>query len=319
MALYRLSAGVNSHDKAGTSLPSSKTETLTFTENKGQISDQNAHARPDVLYSGQINGMVYHLKKNGISYQLSRVDRWKDKMLTAEPKQRNTLSKRIPAQTTVYRLDIQWVRANPLLEVTAEKCREGFGNYYLKTCPQGVLGVRSYESLWFKNLYAGIDLHYYQKDHGLKYDYVVKPGVDYKQIRMEVAGATNIAITSEGSLRFTTPLGVIEEGAPLVFQGEKQLLARWILEGTSIGFDITDVDRNQAIVIDPAIRLWGSYYGGNNQDDSRSCASDNQGNAYIVGFTESTTGTIIATSGSHQTVFGGDLSDAYVAKFNPSG
>src|SRR4051812_30773230 len=43
----------------------------SFTENKGQVKDQNQHARPDVLFSGEVAGMSYHLLGNGISYQFN--------------------------------------------------------------------------------------------------------------------------------------------------------------------------------------------------------------------------------------------------------
>ncbi|HRD39065.1 MAG TPA: hypothetical protein PLC65_10570, partial [Bacteroidia bacterium] len=42
---------------------------LVFTENKGQVSDQNHNPRPDVLFSGTNDGLVYHLRNNGVSYQ----------------------------------------------------------------------------------------------------------------------------------------------------------------------------------------------------------------------------------------------------------
>src|SRR4051812_76126 len=57
--------------------PASKTQ-ITFKENLGQVSDQNYKPRPDILFLGTDGKMVYHLKKDGISYQLSRVDSWKD-------------------------------------------------------------------------------------------------------------------------------------------------------------------------------------------------------------------------------------------------
>ena len=51
--------------------------TISFTENKGQVSDQNYNPRPDVLFSGVANGLQFHIRKDGVSYQTSRVDSWK--------------------------------------------------------------------------------------------------------------------------------------------------------------------------------------------------------------------------------------------------
>lgn len=47
-----------------------------FEENRGQIRDQYGQSRPDVLFSGNAEGMVYHITDEGISYQLTRVDTW---------------------------------------------------------------------------------------------------------------------------------------------------------------------------------------------------------------------------------------------------
>ncbi len=41
-----------------------KNPTITFTENKGQISDQNYKPRLDILYGGTANGMAFHVRNN---------------------------------------------------------------------------------------------------------------------------------------------------------------------------------------------------------------------------------------------------------------
>lgn len=66
-------------------------------------------------------------------------------------------------------------------------------------------------------------------------------------------------------------------------------------------------------------RIWATYYGGNNGAAIASVACDLKGHVYIAGQTTSTTN--IATSGSHQPVFGGGtgLGDGYVVKFDSSG
>ena len=48
-----------------------------------------------------------------------------------------------------------------------------------------------------------------------------------------------------------------------------------------------------------------------------SCATDASGNVYLAGDTNSTTG--IATTGAHQTTYGGGYYDAFLVKFNSSG
>jgi len=59
-------------------------------------------------------------------------------------------------------------------------------------------------------------------------------------------------------------------------------------------------------------RLWGSYYGGNNQDYSYSCTTDGSSKVYLAGYSGSTSD--IATNGSHQSTNGGDY-DAFLVTF----
>ena len=67
------------------------------------------------------------------------------------------------------------------------------------------------------------------------------------------------------------------------------------------------------------IRQWGTYYGGSSDEQALGCATDSNGNVYIAGGTGTSTGTTIATAGSHQAVFGDGGADAFLAKFDPSG
>jgi gliding motility-associated-like protein len=63
--------------------------------------------------------------------------------------------------------------------------------------------------------------------------------------------------------------------------------------------------------------LWGTYFGDNSFDGCYAIAVDHSSNVYVTGITYSQQN--IATGGSHQTVFGGGASDAFIAKFNTDG
>lgn len=64
-------------------------------------------------------------------------------------------------------------------------------------------------------------------------------------------------------------------------------------------------------------RIWATYYGGSGNDQGRSIALDAAGNVFVTGATNSINA--IASSGSHQTAFGGGIDDAFMVKFNPNG
>lgn len=295
--------------------PKIASQTITFTENKGQVGDQNYKPRPDVLFSGSANGLSFHLLRGGIMYQLSRVDSWKDEEFTTFAEAR-----KIPDQSTLYRLDVNWPGANQNAEIIKDKALPGFSNYYTAVCPNGVQNVKAYTGVTYKNIYRNIDLHYYEKDGQLKYDYLVAAGADFRQIALEIEGAEKISLNAKGELVITTPLGDIIEQAPLVQQKERILPSKWVISrdnGKIIRFEIEDLNPNEAFVIDPVVtREWSSYYGGNNTDEVYSCTTDKKGNVLMAGYSNSTGG--IALVGGHQGFLTGSW-DGFLAKFDSGG
>ncbi len=288
---------------------------IDFKENLGQVHDQNNQLRPDVLFSGCANGMVFHLKNSGVSYQLSRVDSWKE-----ENVRRGDVPKQVPEQTSIYRIDESWINANLTAKIVKGKTLAGYENFYTAAFPNGITNVKSYEELTYKQIYNGIDLRWYNSNGSLEYDYIIGPGANYKQIQTEIKGAQSISIDREGNLIIETPFGTILEQAPLVKQEGKTLKSGWVLNCNVISFDIKNVDPAKSFVIDPYYRVWGTYYGGSGYDMGMGCAADASGNVYLSGKTDSGNGTSIATGGSHQTTFaGGAAFEAFVAKFDPNG
>ena len=63
-------------------------------------------------------------------------------------------------------------------------------------------------------------------------------------------------------------------------------------------------------------RHWSTYYGGSEEEQGYSCATDALGNVYLAGTTKSTTG---ISSGGFQNTYGGSMSDAFLVKFSPNG
>jgi len=63
-------------------------------------------------------------------------------------------------------------------------------------------------------------------------------------------------------------------------------------------------------------RLWSTIYGGNGTVDSSGVSCDASNNVYLTGATNSNNGTIMASSGSQQSNYGGGISDGFIAKFD---
>jgi hypothetical protein len=276
-----------------------------FEENKGQVKTLQWNPRPDVLFAGNTQGMVFHLRNNGISFQLSGNVNLGDS---------NTV-------TELYRVDIDWLNANKDFEVETGCMLYGYCNYYnVPVGSEPALFVRQYASVTIKNLWQGIDLHYYFNEQGiLESDWLVEPGADYRQIRMEIKG-TEPFVTEDGYLVMQTPLGEIREGRLKVYQNSKLLDANWKLEGGIAGFEVFGHDPHLALRIDPPVLLWSTYYGGNEAEQGSSIAYSKNGLIAIAGHSMSFTQ--IATDSAHKSVLEDSVykpNDAFLALFDSSG
>lgn len=294
-------------------------ESEGFTENKGQVHDQNLLPRPDILFGAKDGELNFHIRNSGLSYQLEKVLSYKDEEVSGARKNNKiATNNKLPDKIASYRIDVNWLGFNPKFKVTKGKAVTGHINYYMSHCPDGALDVKTYNNLTLNNLYNNIDLHYYIKDNHIKYDYIVKPGADYKQIQLEVKGA-KISKNKNGGILFITPFGNIEDSAPLVFQDGKQLTAKWIIKENVLSFQVENANPEKELIIDPVLRLWGTYYGGTGYDYFYVGNTDATDNMYVCGYTASSTGTTIATSGSYQNTYGGGIYDAFLVKFSPAG
>ena len=67
-------------------------------------------------------------------------------------------------------------------------------------------------------------------------------------------------------------------------------------------------------------RLWGSYYGGEGNDNSQAISVNSEGVVYLTGFTATKNQwEEIASEGAYQTSFAGHNNDAYLVRFDPMG
>jgi gliding motility-associated-like protein len=297
-----------------------------FQENKGQVHDGYYHPRNDVLFMGITPQQQLIITTKGPSHQLKKLH-WK------KAEQRDSLffldkfhSEFEIEKTEFYRVDMEWLGANPKPEIKKDNPIHGYANYYnVPYAKDGILEVKNFEEVILKNIYHGIDIRYYSiasqnpKEgikSGIEYDYIISPGSDYKQIQIKISGSEG-EVDQEGNLILKTPLGTIAESAPKVFQEGRELKSRWKrLYKDTWGFEIDDYDPAFPVVIDPYIRVWGTYFGGVVDEFVRNCEVDKNENIILTGSTRSTSN--IASVGSYQQELNGS-SDAFLVFFNSSG
>jgi hypothetical protein len=76
-------------------------------------------------------------------------------------------------------------------------------NYLVGGKAQWHIGVANFEAVRYDNVYDGIDLRYYGKEHQLEYDFIVNPGADVSAIRLKFEGVQSLSIANNGDLVLT--------------------------------------------------------------------------------------------------------------------
>ena len=272
---------------------------LCFVENKGQVLDDQAHSRSDIQFKLAGKGVSLFVGNGQLHYQFKDV--------IANPKQ---------PQISTYRMDVTLLGANPSAKVTASDKLDYYENYYIpQVGPDGV-SVNAYSKIVYTDVYPNIDWVLYVKDGNVEYDFVVRPGGDPKNIKLQYGGATDLSITADGSIKAVTPMGSISEKHPVAYETKtgKHVDSRFALNNNVVSF-VTD-KYNGSLTIDPYLQ-WSTYFGGTNEDVVTSVKCSAGGNTYATGYTASAG---LSFGGAvYQTTNGGGTYDAFLVRYSAAG
>lgn len=304
--------------------------TTGFIENKGQIVDQKGKQNKDVLYLLNTPGLNVQIKKNGFSY-----DVYETKQILIKQKESLKsastviVSEEKPNYTYIrnfHRIDIDFIGSNSNVEIINSEKSLDYDNYYnVPNCPNGITNVYKFKKITYKNIYSNIDLDFFiPKDttKAVEYNFIVRPGGKISDIQLKIEGGKTELI--DNKIRMTTRFGKMEETIPMSWTEEENTKKQVAINYTKIksnvyGFEGDLNSSDKTIVIDPVpIRLWGTYYAGNNQDYSTDICNDLDNNVYFAGYTGSTLN--IATSGSFTVHdYSYFYGNGFITKFNTNG
>jgi hypothetical protein len=324
--------------KGAKNLLSDGSRKIEFIENKGQIADQHGNVNQNVLFIAEVPYGTITIRRDGISYSFVKYDevamsKHSERMLSRDRFDDHEMHDVEPIPVDIYRVDMRLKGSNFSPKIETFEMTEDYNNYYHAHCPDGITNVRKFRTVKLIDIYPDIDFVVYANNEGLvQYDFVVKPGANPDLINFAFEGATDVEITATGDLRVETPFGSIEQKAPIAYQPNnlsKYLNSRDFKSNSqrptsqftknsdnSISFSLANYDITKALIIDPPTRLWGTYYGGSNNDVCESVTLDSSGNIYLAGWTRSNNS--IATEGVHQSTIGGGA-DAFLVKISSNG
>lgn len=311
---------------------------LGFLENKGQMRDLNGQPVPHVLFKAEAPELNLWITENGITFQTFN----QEKQLIPE-EELSDLEKRMAAikrkpkkKKLLYweRIDVELVGGSIKREnIIKENPQQGSQNYY-QGQEEPVFDVKHYQKITIKDVYPGIDwVWHFDGERRYKYDFVIHPGADYRQIKLKYKSKNPLNINATGELELRTQYGNIKELKPISFLAENELKTRFNslankqiqLHGdagyeTTIGFVFPETNRHifdELLVIDPEI-FWSTIYGGNNWDGPGCLAVDDDNNIFMGGYSYSSNFPTL----SNGTFFQGTnftTSTGFIVKFSETG
>jgi len=312
-----------------------------FLENRGQMTDMKGNPVPDVLFKTESPNLNFWITKKGITLQTKqwRKEMKKENELTEEDKQEEKRTGKRKADKFLdwERIDIELKGANIIREnILKEKSLQGHNNFFYAHCPDGIYGVKEYEKVTIREVYAGIDWVFYRKSDGtLKYDFVVHPGAEYRQIELLYKSKTPVNINEQGQLELYTGYGNVKENTPVSFYDGKEIKTQFEYKEkkeieingdrgceTGIAFNVAPLPSgeiaNGTLIIDPQL-FWASFYGGNDAEGGWSLATDACGNLFEAGYVQSTSFFPVLNAGTYFQGTNAGSWDAYILKFDNAG
>jgi hypothetical protein len=285
---------------------------LYFVENGGQLDEQVTYyvqGKDKTLYFTS-QGLTLVLSGSAQKDAIGDVPRWMGE--AARPR---------------WILKLDFLGGNPDVQPVGGSETGALISYFKGRPEQWKTGLKTYSRIVYRDLWPGIDLEYSGTVNRLKYQFVVHPGADPAQIRLAYRGA-DLTIDEAGQLQISTPVASFHDGTPYAYQeaeGGQRVgveasyqFAPTPTEQNVYGFHVGDYDPAQPLVIDPVLIVYCGYIGGSEgYKEANRIAVDGDGNAYVVGVTDSISTTFPVAVGPDLTHNGEN--DTFVAKVMADG
>jgi gliding motility-associated-like protein len=215
---------------------------------------------------------------------------------------------------------VSFVGANDDVSIMPDKAVASYNNYFIGDKKNWAVLCKIYQGILYKDMYKGIDIHYYTDLGTLKYDIVVHPGADPSQVILQYDGQTKLSVR-KNRIYVQTSVGTVQELEPRSYQvdgsGRSEVACSYkLLPGNRIQFSVGSYSPDATLVIDPT-EVFCSFTGSKSDNWGYTATYDGAGNLYLGGIVLDETDIggsdgngYLVSPGAFQTTFqGGDASE----------
>lgn len=289
---------------------------LKFIQNKGQWNE-------DIDFLALVPGGRLGVSANGFSVQLFNMEKMEERHLADQFAISEASGRPVFDPIEGHYFQINLLGVNQQARATLDRPLDGYYNYFLgnDSC-RWATDALAFASILYHDVYEGIDFRVSSMGNDLKYDFIVEPGADPSQIKIEYCGVSGIEKSDE-ELEIRTMVGSLTELKPFSYQVNKQnkqsVASEYRLENNIVSFSFPeDYDECSELVIDPLLIF--STYSGSTADNWGSTATPGEhGTLYSAGVTHQDLGGFFpATVGAFQTTNKGAF-DMAIIKYDSVG
>jgi len=272
--------------------------TFPFIENMGQTTQEIA------FYTHTMAGQVYITNSGEIIFN-TPVVKQKYPFITTDQ------------FVSCNKLKEQFITQNDLFFIGKDKSSTSINVFRGGFSQKNGAKISAFNTIYFEDIYDGIDLYMNKKKNNIEKVFTIEPYANPGDIKVLISGVDDLQINDFGELEVKIATNTISFTNPIAYQvinGIKEFIeVEYSVINNIYGFIVGEYNCNYSLVIDPL--LASTYIGGTSSDYGSSIALDNEGNVFIVGYTQSND--LPVTNGALDDTHNGSM-DIMVAKLDTS-
>ncbi|HUR10888.1 MAG TPA: PKD domain-containing protein [Flavitalea sp.] len=240
-----------------------------FVENKGQWDSR-------VRFKGELSSGAFFLQDKGFTvllYNSSDLTALLHHDHASNPGTKKILEKdhgsdRLTRDNMILRshsFNVEFTGATAKPQLLPEKQETSMNNYFIgNDRSKWVSNARIFHVVVYKNVYPNIDVRYYSDNSKLKYDIIVHPGGNVRNISLKYDGVNGLSVRNR-ELIIKTSVGDVKEQSPYSYQsdlthGRKEIECNYVVTGNTVQFAVKNYDPSTTLVIDPTL-VFSSFTG----------------------------------------------------------